>query len=86
MTKKAIDRPFAPEILQAAEEIVGDYHITLKANKRMGFIGNCCEIPTIFGVAESEEECEKRTREAIKVCLAFMFEEEMTIPKPDIKE
>ena len=85
MEDRAIDRPFTKEILQAAKELGRDYHIDLEENGDLyvyGFIGICREMPTVMSDGKTEEECKDSTREAIEVCLSFMLEEGIPIPRP----
>jgi len=80
MNKKEIDRPFDKEVLEAAIKLAKDFHIIIEEHDSLGFVGCCEEMPTVMNDGLTEEECGKKTREAIEVCLAYMLEEHIPIP------
>jgi len=81
---KKIDEPFDKEILKKASDLAQKYHIEIKSSTRLGFIGNCVEIPTVFFDGKTEKKCEEQGRKAITVTIAFMLESGRELPK--IKE
>lgn len=80
--KLAIDRPFAPEVLQRAHEIATQYRIALESDPDLGFVGNCIEMPLVMGDGRTPDACVTMTREAIVAVVAYMLESGQVPPAP----
>jgi predicted RNase H-like HicB family nuclease len=78
---RAIDRPFGPQILKRAREIVGRYQVVLQIEDGEYF-GRCLELPLVMGDGKTADACVQSVREALKVTVAYMLEEGQTPPVP----
>ena len=80
---KKLYSPFYKDILKRASKLAKKYHINIEKDNRLGFVGNCVEIPTVFFDGKTEKECKKIGREAITVTLATMLEISSKLPQPN---
>lgn len=80
--KKNLDKPFPKAILSRAEKIAKNYLVTIKENKKLGFIGSSVELPTVFADGKTLEKCYKAIREALIVAVATMIECGQEPPQP----
>jgi predicted RNase H-like HicB family nuclease len=78
---KAIDRPFAPQLLKRAREISRQYQVVLQLEDGEYF-GRCLEMPLVMGDGKTADACVASVREALTVTVAHMLEEGQTPPVP----
>jgi predicted RNase H-like HicB family nuclease len=71
---KAIDRPFAPQILKRAKETATRYRIVVGMEDEE-FFGRCLELPLVMGHGRTADKCVKNVRKALVATIAYMFEE-----------
>ena len=68
-TKTGLSRPFAPEVLKRAKQIVGDYQIVLTSEDGEWY-GRGLELPQVFGDGLTPEACIESTREELEAAVA----------------
>lgn len=73
--RKAIDRPFDPQILDDARQIAARYRIVLQPQDDGGYLGYCLEMPLVMGDGVDADECVATTRDAIVGVVAYMLEQ-----------
>ena len=78
---KAIDRPFAPEILSKAQQVVEQYQVILRFEDGEWY-GRGLELPHVFGDGKTPEECVNSTREALIAAVAYLLEQDQRPPTP----
>jgi predicted RNase H-like HicB family nuclease len=78
---KALDRPFAPEILQRARPIAQRYQIVLELEDEWWY-GHGLEMPNVNGDGRTPEAAVADTREALVAVVAYMLEEGQRPPTP----
>ena len=72
--KARVDRPFDPAIEARARDIVAQYRIAIQADPDVGFMGNCIEMPLVFGDGKTPDACVRDTRAAMIAVVAYMLE------------
>ncbi len=80
-SRKAIDRPFAPDILQRARAIAEQYQVIIHFEDG-DWYGRGLELPNAHEDGKTPDECVKKTREMFVTVVAFMLEEGQTPPSP----
>jgi predicted RNase H-like HicB family nuclease len=78
---KAIDRPFATEILARAREIAAQYQVILSQEDDHWY-GRALELPHVFADGPTPAKCVAETREALCGAVALMLEQQQTPPSP----
>jgi predicted RNase H-like HicB family nuclease len=78
---KAVDRPFAPELLSEAEKIAKQYQVIL-SHEDDEWYGRGLELPHVFGDGRTPAECIASTREALVGAVAFLLEQAQRPPTP----
>jgi len=78
---KAIDRPFAPEILARAGIIAERYQIVLELEDDWWY-GRGLELPGAWGDGKTPQEAVADTREAFVAVVGYMLEEGQRPPAP----
>ena len=78
---KAIDRPFAPEVLKEADSISQRYQIILSCEEGHWF-GRGLELPHVFGDGKTLRQCMEDTRESLCGAVAVMLEQGQRPPAP----
>ncbi len=86
MDDRKIDRPFDKELFKKASDLAQKYLILMEKHNRLGYVGSCVEMPTVFFDGKTEEQCEKSGREAIAVTIATMMELGRELPKVKYNE
>lgn len=79
-SEEARDRPFDPEVVEQAQSLAAQYHISVARNEN-GFLGTVSEMPTVFGCGLSEDAALRTTRDHLKWALAYLIETGRT-PSP----
>src|SRR6266850_5972323 len=74
-----LDRPFAPEIIKTAGNVVSEYQIVVESDESHWY-GRGLELPHVFGDGKTPQECIKATREALAAAVAYMLEQGQTLP------
>jgi len=75
----AIDRPFDPKILAAAERIAAEYQIVLWREEGRWF-GRGLEMPYTFGDGATPDECVASTLEGLVAGVAYLLEKGAQTP------
>ena len=78
---KAIDRPFAAQLLKDAGRIAADYQVILNCQDGHWY-GRGLELPRVFGDGKTADECIQDTQEALRGAVAFMLEQGQRPPTP----
>jgi predicted RNase H-like HicB family nuclease len=78
---KAVDRPFAPEVLAKAKKIAARYQVVLSCEDGWWY-GRGLELPNIFGDGKSVKQCVENTREAFAGWVAYLLEQGQKPPAP----
>ena len=78
-SSKAIDRPFAREILQRAREIAASYQIIIHFEDGE-YYGRGLEMPHVMNDGRTPDACVGATREALAVAVAYLLETGETPP------
>jgi predicted RNase H-like HicB family nuclease len=78
---KAIDRPFAPELLRQAKALAAAYQVIIHFEDGTYF-GRGLEIPNALSDGRTPEECFKNTREALTAHVAYLLESGEAPPTP----
>lgn len=74
-------RPFDPETLDAARELVQHYQIILVQDEG-AWIGRGLELPNVFADGQSPDQCIIETRQAMTAAVATMLEMGQRPPSP----
>ena len=77
-----LHRPFAPEVLARAREVVKDYCITLEHDDDVGYVGSSLELSTVFADGPTPQVCVAATIEALVGTVATMLEQGQHPPAP----
>lgn len=85
-TAKRLDRPFDPNVLAQAKQIVRDYRFVIERRPDVGYMGCPVELPEVYGDGETIAECVADTIEAAEGAVAFMLEEKMQPPRHDARD
>lgn len=80
-SSKAIDRPFAANVLHRAAELARQYQVILEFRDGEWF-GRGLELPGAMGDGKTADRCVSATREAMISAIASMFEEAERPPAP----
>lgn len=80
--KLALDRPFAPAILERAKAIAHKYRIVLEPDGDCGYVGTSLEMPGVFADGKSADACVKEVREALTGAVAYLIEKGENPPVP----
>ena len=80
-SSKAIDRPFAPELLRRAREIADSYQIILQQEDGEYF-GRALELPNVMNDGATPDACVKATRDILTTAIAYMLETGQVPPQP----
>ncbi len=80
-SSRAIDRPFAKQILRRAAQVASRYQVIIKFEDGE-YYGRGLELPLAMGDGKSPDECVASTRRAMAVCVATMLEDGETPPRP----
>jgi predicted RNase H-like HicB family nuclease len=80
-SRKAIDRPFAPAILERARRIAVDYQIILHSEDGE-YYGRGLEMPYVMSDGKTPDSCVRATREALTVAVATLLESGKSAPPP----
>jgi predicted RNase H-like HicB family nuclease len=84
---RAINRPFAAEVLARAESLAGKYQIIVRFDEEeLEYYGRCLELPNALGDGETPDACVASTREAIVALVGFMIERGERVPVPATSE
>lgn len=78
---KAINRPFAPEILSKARTLIEQYEVILTCEDGEWY-GRGLEMPHVFGDGKTPAECVENVREALVGAVAHMLEQDQRPPTP----
>jgi predicted RNase H-like HicB family nuclease len=78
---KALDRPFAADVMAKAKAIAQEYQVILACEDGQWY-GRGLELPRVFGDGKTANQCIKSTREALAVAVAYMLEEGQRPPTP----
>jgi predicted RNase H-like HicB family nuclease len=78
---KAIDRPFAADVLAKARKVVDEYQVIVHREEGRWY-GRGLEMPLVFGDGATVEACVKDTREALLGAVAYLLEENERPPAP----
>ena len=78
----ALRRPFKPDVLARAQDIVKEYCITLERDADVGYMGSSLELPTVFADGPTPQQCVSETTDALIATVATMLEKEMHPPAP----
>jgi predicted RNase H-like HicB family nuclease len=78
---KALDRPFAPAVMERAVQIAAKYQVILQFEDGEWY-GRGLELPNAFGDGETPDACVKMTREAFAGVVATMIEDGQRPPVP----
>lgn len=81
-SRKQVEQPFDPHVWDKAHKRAVDYHITLEKNHRLGFIGNCVELPNVYADGADAQGCYEAALEAVTVAVAAMLESGQRPPVP----
>ena len=79
--KKAIDRPFSPDILKRARSIAADYQVVMWFEDGE-YYGRGVELPMTFNDGKTPDHCMANTRDAFVSTVAYMLEKGETPPPP----
>ncbi|HEX4125730.1 MAG TPA: type II toxin-antitoxin system HicB family antitoxin [Tepidisphaeraceae bacterium] len=80
-SRKKIDRPFPPAILERARRIAADYQIILQTEDGE-YYGRGLELPFVMSDGKTPDECVRATREALAVAIATALEAGKSPPSP----
>ncbi len=80
-SKKALDRPFAAEILAKARKLADQYQVIVWHEEEEWF-GRGLELPHVFGDGHTPDECLENTREALVGMVATLLERRERPPTP----
>ena len=78
-TSKKADRPFGKAVLGNARRIADQYRIVLE-REAGGFLARSIEMPNVIVHGSSPNLCEKKAREALRIAVATMLEQDRTPP------
>jgi predicted RNase H-like HicB family nuclease len=78
---KAIDRPFAPDLLRKARAIAESYQIILHEEDG-DYYGRAVEMPNVMNDGATPDECVKATREILTTAIAYLLETGQAPPAP----
>jgi predicted RNase H-like HicB family nuclease len=78
---KALDRPFAPEVLTKAKKVAAEYQVILSCEEGHWY-GRGLELPNVFGDGKTVAQCVADTREALTGAVAYLLEEGQKPPAP----
>ncbi|HEY4329075.1 MAG TPA: hypothetical protein VGN88_05010, partial [Phycisphaerae bacterium] len=78
---KAIDAPFAPDILKRARGIAEKYQVVLQIEDGE-FFGRGLEMPMVMNDGKTANECVKKTRESLVSAVAYLLESGKVPPAP----
>jgi predicted RNase H-like HicB family nuclease len=78
---KAIDRPFAPEVLSRARKLAERYKIVIEQEDGE-YYGHALEVPGARDDGATPNECVARTRQAVITMVAYMIEQGEVPPVP----
>jgi len=81
---KAIDRPFAREILRKARIIAESYQIVLHQEDGE-YYGRSVELPNVMNDGATPDQCVKATRDILTTAIAYMLESGQ-VPPPAATE
>jgi len=80
-SSKAIDRPFAPDILRRARKIAESYQIVLHQEDGE-YYGRSLELPNVVNDGATPDRCVRATREILTTAIAYMLETGQVPPAP----
>jgi predicted RNase H-like HicB family nuclease len=80
-SRKTIDRPFAPAILERARRIAAEYQIVLHSEDGE-YYGRGLELPYVMSDGKTPDSCVRATREAFVVAVATILEAGKSAPPP----
>jgi len=80
-SSKAIDRPFAPELLRRAREIADAYQIILH-QEGGEYFGRALELPNVMNDGATPDACVKATRDILATAIAYLLETGQVPPAP----
>src|ERR1700675_4834467 len=80
----AIDRPFAPEILERARTIAQSYQVVMWEEDGE-YYGRGVELPLTMDDGKTPDECMKNTREAFVATVGYMLEIGEVPPAPAVE-
>lgn len=72
-SRKAIDRPFGPDVLRHASEIAGAYQIIIQFEDGEYF-GRGLELPYVMNDGKTPDQCVRATRDSLVTAVAHMLE------------
>jgi len=79
---RAIDRPFAPDVLSEAERVASTYAYVIEPNTEDGgFVGYTLELPLVLGDGLTGLKCIASVHEATVFALATMLENRQAPPE-----
>ena len=81
-TNKALEKPFAQDVLKRAGKIADQYRLLLEKNKMIGYVGSSVELPAVFADGRSPADCVKNTQQALTIAVATMIEAGQKPPAP----
>jgi len=80
-SRKAIDRPFAPDVLKQAKRIAERYQVILSCEEGHWY-GRGLELPHVFGDGKTVNRCMEDTRQALCGAVGLMLEQGQRPPAP----
>lgn len=80
-SRKAIDRPFDPAVLERAREIAGHYQMVLQFEGGRWY-GRGVELPNTANDGADAAECAANVRDIFVTHVAYMLETGKTPPRP----
>jgi len=72
-SSKAIDRPFAADLLRKARSIADTYQIILHEEDGE-YYGRAVELPSVMNDGATPDKCVQATREILTTAIAYMLE------------
>lgn len=79
--KQPLGRPFAPDILKTARNMVGGYQIIVEHDAGQWY-GRGLELPHVYGDGATPAACIESTREALAATVAYLLEQGQAPPPP----
>jgi predicted RNase H-like HicB family nuclease len=85
--KRAIDRPFDPQVLGRARKIAASYQVVIRFDEdSREYYGRGVELPMTMDDGKTLAECVRNTMEAFVATVAYMLERGETPPPPATEE
>ena len=78
---KAVDRPFAADMLREAAKIAGQYQVIVNCEDGHWY-GRGLELPNVFGDGRTVSRCLEDTRQALSGAVACILEQGQKPPSP----